>query len=134
MLAELEAAVRAGNRRRATQLEEAILQRLAAEAAERAAIAHRVRALMAELDELAVQKNPAPEPILPEGGISPKAAFTVRPAEPDAAPAPAPAETEGVVYPVWFGTNRKPDFAGTGFSGERHDRVTRGRVDVFIPE
>ena len=38
-----------------------------------------------------------------------------------------------MVYPVWFGTNRKPD-AGDGFTGERHDRVTLGRVEVFVPE
>ena len=36
LLTELEAAVRAGNRARATELERAILQRLAAEAADQA--------------------------------------------------------------------------------------------------
>jgi esterase/lipase superfamily enzyme len=39
-----------------------------------------------------------------------------------------------VVYPVWFGTNRKPNAPGDGFTGERHERVTHGRVEVFIPE
>ena len=37
LLTELEAAVRAGDRARATQLEQTILQRLASEAADRAA-------------------------------------------------------------------------------------------------
>ena len=51
LLTELEAAVRAGDRARATELERAILQRLAAEAADQAALERRVRALMAELDQ-----------------------------------------------------------------------------------
>ena len=40
----------------------------------------------------------------------------------------------GVVYPMWFGTNRKPAAQGDGFTGERHDRITRGRVEVYVPE
>jgi esterase/lipase superfamily enzyme len=43
-------------------------------------------------------------------------------------------DSDGEVYPVWFGTNRQPNAAATGFTGQRHDRVTRGRVDVFVPE
>ena len=43
-------------------------------------------------------------------------------------------DSDGEVYPVWFGTNRKPNAAATGFTGQRHDRVTRGRVDVLVPE
>ena len=39
-----------------------------------------------------------------------------------------------MVYPVWFGTNRKPAASGDGFTGERHDRITRGRVEVYVPE
>ena len=44
------------------------------------------------------------------------------------------AEAGGVVYPVWFSTNRKPNAQGDGFTGERHDRVSLGRVEVFVPE
>src|SRR4030095_7002579 len=51
LLTELEAAISAGDRARATQLEQAILQRLASEAAERAVLERRVRALMAALDQ-----------------------------------------------------------------------------------
>src|SRR5262249_11203065 len=51
LLTELEAAVRTGNRARATQLEQTILQRLASEAAERASLERYVRALMAALDQ-----------------------------------------------------------------------------------
>ena len=46
---------------------------------------------------------------------------------------PSP-DADGVVYPVWFGTNRKPAAQGDGFTGERHDRITRGRVEVYVPE
>jgi len=42
-------------------------------------------------------------------------------------------ESGGKVYPVWFGTNRKPDGQG-GFGTERHDRTTRGRAEVLVPE
>ena len=53
---------------------------------------------------------------------------------PNAASGPPAGTEDGVVYPVWFGTNRKPNAQGTGFTGERHDRVTRGRVEVYVPE
>jgi esterase/lipase superfamily enzyme len=116
LLTELEAAVRAGDRVRAIQLEQTILQRLASEAAERAGLERRVRALMAALDQ------PATGP-----RISTLEPFTLE----RTSPAPA---IDGVVYPVWFGTNRKPTALGDGFTGERHDRVTRGRVEVYVPE
>ncbi|MFZ1829264.1 MAG: hypothetical protein WAW42_10945, partial [Candidatus Competibacteraceae bacterium] len=50
LLTELETAVRAGDRVRATQLEREILKRLFTEAADRTAIERQVRALRAELD------------------------------------------------------------------------------------
>jgi esterase/lipase superfamily enzyme len=116
LLAELEAAVRADDRARATLLEQAILQRLTAEAADRAALEMRVRALMAELEQTAATARGATqEPFALERGSEPP-------------------EAEGVVYPVWFGTNRKPNAAGDGFTGERHDRVTRGRAEVYVPQ
>jgi esterase/lipase superfamily enzyme len=39
-----------------------------------------------------------------------------------------------MVYPVWFGTNRKPSANGTAFTNERDTRTTRGRVLVHVPE
>ncbi|MGC4043397.1 MAG: alpha/beta fold hydrolase [Armatimonas sp.] len=42
--------------------------------------------------------------------------------------------TNGLVYPVWFGTNRKPRPNGRGFTQERGDSLIRGRVDVMVPE
>src|SRR5437773_2236225 len=91
LLTELEAAIRAGDRARATQLEQTILQRLATEAADHSAVERRVRALMAEL-EPAELDQPGARPRV--RGV--ESFNVVRGAE-------APAD-EGVVYPVWFGT------------------------------
>ena len=113
LLAELEAAIRNNNRVRAVQLQQTILQRLATETADREALERRVRELMQRLAQ--VPRVPTVEPfdnVLERGGASPDEA--------------------GVVYPVWFGTNRQPQ--GNGFTGARHDRITRGRIDVFVPE
>jgi esterase/lipase superfamily enzyme len=116
LLADLEAAVRAGDRARATQLEQTILQRLASEAADRASLERRVRALIAALDQPAAGPRVISfDPFALERST------------------PVPA-TAGVVYPVWFGTNRKPTVLSDGFTGERHDRITRGRVEVYVPE
>ena len=116
LLTELEAAVRAGDRARATELERAILQRLATEVADQAALERRVRALMAELDQL--EASPGLESFDPL----------------DLEKSSSSAEVGDVVYPVWFGTNRKPNARGDGFTGERHDCVSLGRVEVFVPE
>src|SRR5262249_8105175 len=43
-------------------------------------------------------------------------------------------DVDGVVYPVWFGTNGKPMALGDGCTGERHDRITCGCVEVYVPE
>src|SRR5215813_2087007 len=116
LLTELEAAVRTGDRARATQLKQTLLQRLASEAADRASLERRVRALMAEMDQPATGPRVISlDPFNLERSSS------------------AP-DTDGVIYPVWFGTNRKPTAQGDGFTGERHDRITRGRVEVYVPE
>ncbi len=39
----------------------------------------------------------------------------------------------GIIYPVWYGTNRKPE-ENAGFSGDRYYKTLYGRVDVRIPE
>jgi esterase/lipase superfamily enzyme len=113
---ELEAAVRAGDRPHAVQLEQAILQRLATAAADRAGLERRLRALMSGLDQ-GVTGAPATTEVYP---------FAERSSPPLAA--------DGVVYPVWFGTNRRPTANGNGFTGQRHDRITHGRVEVYVPE
>ncbi len=121
LLAELEIAVRAGNRLRAVELERIILQRLATETAERDATERRVRALMEQLKLTSATLPAAPSPHV--RGVD-------HPIERGGEAAVA----DGVVYPVWFGTNRKPAAGATGFTSERHDRITRGRVDVHVPE
>jgi esterase/lipase superfamily enzyme len=123
LIEALEAAVRAADRERAMQLEQLILQRLATEASEHAAVERQVRALLAELD------TPKTEPD--------RLDFEVLSIERSAAgwgEARTPARLlQGEVYPVWFGTNRKPDGQG-GFGTQRHKLTTRGRAEVFIPE
>ncbi len=71
LLTALEAAVRAGDRARATQLAQAILQRLASEAAEGASLERRMRALMAHLDQsVAAPRVSFPDPFSLERGSS----------------------------------------------------------------
>lgn len=43
-------------------------------------------------------------------------------------------EEDGVVFPVWYGTNRASNVDGTGFTGERGDRVSYGCARVWIPK
>lgn len=128
LLAELEAAVQRGDRLRAVQLEQTILQRLATEAADRAAVERRVRALMQQLAQ-------TPQTSTISGGVRGAESFETKGIVTRGGPAP-PAPADGIVYPVWFGTNRKPQ--GEGFTGERHANVssglTRGRIDVHVPE
>ena len=120
LLSQLEAAVRAGDRERALALARQIGQRWVLDSHEQAAAERRVRELLAELDE---QGTATVRRI--DLGLQ-----DILTAERTLAP-PAAA---GEVYPVWFGTNRKPDSAGDGFGTQRHDRVTLGRVEVHIPE
>lgn len=119
LLTELETAVRAGNRTRAEQLQQLILQRLATESADRTAMEMRVRELMQQLT------HPQSKPSVPESPTFGTKGIITRG---DTSPTP----TGGTVYPVWFGTNRKPQ--NDGFTGERHKYLTRGRVDVHVPE
>lgn len=116
LLNQLEAAVRAGDRPRALELARQIEQRLVREHHEQTAIERRVRALMAELDR-------------PGSGASTLESVRLVTERGISQPVPG-----GAVYPVWFGTNRKPHPHGNGFTGDRHTRVTRGRVEVYVPE
>jgi len=111
LLAALRAAVCAGDRAGAYELERQILQALAREAADSADIERQVRALLADMER-------------PQAGLG---LDVFGPAERG-----LESPEGGEVYPVWFGTNRKP--AGQGFGGERHDRTTLGRALVYVPE
>ncbi len=42
---------------------------------------------------------------------------------------------DAVIYPVWFGTNRRPDPDHPGqFTNTRFDRTTYGRAEVVVPQ
>jgi esterase/lipase superfamily enzyme len=112
LLGELRDAVRVGDRDRAVQIEQTILQRLAMAANENDSMERQVRALMERFDE-------------PKG-------FESIPFSLDDELGPAKTG-DNVVYRVWFATNRKPNAQLNGFTVERHDSITRGRVEVFIP-
>ena len=116
LLTQLESAVRADDRVRALELAQQIQQQLVRDQHAQAAVERRVRGLLAELD------RPATRVLAFDTG-SPHIERGI-----------APLAEDGVVYPVWFGTNRQPTPQGDGFTGQRHDRITRGRVEVYVPE
>src|SRR6185436_12124979 len=116
LLADLEAAVASGDTALAEEIRSSIERRLATEAADRAAVERRVRELTSELTlEMTewrdIKRGPVALDIpLTRGGD---------------------AESDGDrIYPVWFGTNRRPAAGGAGFTSERHDQITHGRVNV----
>lgn len=117
LLAELEAAVRSGERARARGLARDLLERLDPEIAEHERLRARVLALLAELED------PRRSLEAPGRGVEPL----------DRGGPPQSAAPDGVVYPVWFGTNRTPDGLG-GFGAERSRETTLGRALVFVPE
>jgi esterase/lipase superfamily enzyme len=120
LLTQLEAAVRAGDRARAQDLARQIEHQLVLDSHDQAATERRMRELLAELDA----RKPAAR------GASRDAAFESIKRERNS----MTTEPKGEVFPVWFGTNRKPNANHSGFGVERHDRVTLGRVEVLVPE
>lgn len=116
LLAALESAVRANDLRQALDCARRIQQRLVTETATNATVERQVRALLAELNTARPPQDRMTITSLgAERGLGPAAA-------------------EGILYPVWFGTNRKPHSDGNGFTGARHDRIAHGRAEVLIPE
>lgn len=116
LLTRLETAVRAGDRVHAFELARQIQQQLVHDQHAQAALERRVRELLAELNRPATRVR----------------AFDTR--SPNIERAISPVGQDGVVYPVWFGTNRQPTPQWDGFTGQRHHSVTRGRVEVYVPE
>ncbi|MGO8839775.1 MAG: alpha/beta hydrolase [Methyloceanibacter sp.] len=112
LLRELEDAVRAGDRDGATLIEQTILQRLAMESNDRESLERHVRALMERLAEAELLQN---------------SRFSVD------AELSSGSSDEDVIYPVWFATNRRPAPQDNGYTAERYDRITRGRVEVHVP-
>ena len=117
LLAQLEEAVRQGDYYQAVLLEQKILQLLGTDLEAHRARERHVRDLMATFR--GVEGRQAP------GGHG----LATRSVE-----AAAPDPSEGVVYPVWFGTNRSPLDDGSGFGAGRHPAMSYGRVDVRIPK
>ncbi|MFD0725735.1 alpha/beta hydrolase [Lysobacter brunescens] len=129
LLAQLETAVRAGDRARALELARVIQQQLVQAGQERAAVERQVRALLAELEaaqtagkdlkrlEWDIRTLRDGNKAMPGDAVHPRNA----------------AQDEDIVYPVWFGTNRRQEADGS-FGARRSSQTTRGRVDVFVPE
>lgn len=158
LLADLERAVAAGDGALARTLERLILQRLFQAAAERDALERRTRELMALLTAASATsiaadrpttQGPATKALKPGGDQSfsfDKELGTTPPpilrsgqsptfaAGPGAAPRGDTAPSGGAVYPVWFATNRRHNALDGGYGGERGDSLSRGRVDVFVPD
>lgn len=112
LLQQLEAAVSAGDQARTHELQRLIQQTLVRDSHEQAAIERRVRELIGEL-------RAGAHPQLEQFDLLSTERSVDTPA--------------GQVYPVWFGTNRKPDGRG-GYGNERHAHITRGRAEVWVPE
>ena len=121
LLDELQAALQAGDRARAQQLAHRIAQAIVLAQHDLGATERRLRELQAELERPRVPTPDTPAHALTRGAAEKSAA------------SPG-ATSQGIVYPVWFGTNRKPAASGSGFTAERHPRTTLGRAEVFIPE
>ena len=117
LMEQLEAAVRAGDQARAFDLARRIGQQVVRDQNEHAAIERRVRELLAELG----RPKPPSRVMLAHALRGERGLKSLQPAD-------------GMVYPVWFGTNRKPTASGDGFTSERHSKVTHGRVEVLVPE
>ncbi|MBC7957752.1 MAG: alpha/beta hydrolase [Cytophagales bacterium] len=127
LLRDLELAVSQQDRVLAMSLEQAILQRLFMAGVQRDEVERQTRALMQTLAQ-APAPAPAPAPVLVKppgpGGFSFDTELSTKTL--------VLSKGNGVVYPVWFATNRKADVGG--FSGQRGETVTHGRVDVFVPD
>ena len=116
LVQEITAAVERGDRQRALELVGQIQQRLVMETAERAAVERQVRALLAELDatqhdEFRIESIDLASTERSTGGEG----------------------SDEWLYPVWFGTNRRPNADRKGFTGERHSSTTLGQVTVRVP-
>lgn len=161
MLNELGSAVAAGDHERAFVIARQLQQRLYSEVDDVSDIERKIEVLLDALPLLQIQAHLTGEEFgMSPSSPSPVAESVEqdREASPDFLPEPKAAEVQqkykgeksfaksmrfnrlvdsasdaGVVYPVWFGTNRKPDGLG-GFSGERSTHVTRGKAEVFVPK
>jgi len=130
LLRDLEQAVAQHDKALAATIERTILQRLFMEDVQRDEIERQTRALMQELAQACavapIPPLPPPPPEAPApGGFSFETELSTKTL--------TVTQGNGALYPVWFGTNRQPDLQG-GFSGQRGEGISHGRVDVFVPD
>lgn len=122
LLPQLEAAVRDGNLSLARELIRQAEQLLVLEAETQAGVERRLRELIQQMEmrELLEEQQRQLERVtisdVLDGDKSWRSAEAV----------------DKEVYPVWFGTNRKP-VGKDRFGTERHHETTRGRAEVHIP-
>ncbi len=121
LLKKLEEAIARRDKDLATEIKRVILLRLGSEAADLEAKErslkdkeHTLRALTAEFEQQPDVEPPRVKHFDVYGVLS-------------------PGSSESVVYPVWFGTNRKPTDDGQGFTGERDNAISYGRVEILVP-
>lgn len=158
LLADLKAAVEAGDRVKAMELHQRILQRLATEYAAAEQIELDVNCLLGELDanegrrlrmqleqralqqvQQWQQQQQQSESPWPHSGQQQQqqqqqhpvgSGFSVESYWVGAGSQP---RALGVDFPVWFGTNRQAEPGGKRFGAERSDRTTLGQVWVHVP-
>lgn len=148
LLADLKAAIAAGDRSRALALAQEIQQGLTQVSAEHASLEQMLRVLLTELDQLDLHQLKQHLSYL----RSESDQFDMHQVERHQFKRDQPmlgrvlnmgkrrlmdfdlerstSDTE-VIYPLWFGTNRKPE--GQGFGSERHHCTTLGRALVSVP-
>jgi esterase/lipase superfamily enzyme len=133
LIVDLEQAVAAGDKERAFELARQAQRLLYAETGDVSAIEQRLETLLELL------YSPPFEPLVKAAEIFGDAAeihdLGIPADKPLRQPPPrrAPTPEDPVVYPVWFGTNRKPDGQG-GFGHQRSSVISRGKAEVFIPK
>ncbi|MEP7013238.1 MAG: alpha/beta hydrolase [Acidobacteriota bacterium] len=136
LLEELEAAIRESDLYRVESLRATILMRLAEQKEENAWIERYVVNLTADVlspfRDRELGLDPTRSPVSLDVPIEKE--FHVVVPHRGETPTRGPSPSGDTVVPVWFGTNRRPIEGHAGFSSERHDRITQGRVDVLIPE
>lgn len=144
MLAELRDAVRDHDRERALAIARRLQQSIASGSAELAILEREVRALLSALEQDAPADTARPpedeaalEDLLkldlPSGDDNVLWKSSPRLGTPSLEVREDAQQDAAVLYPVWFGTNRKPLPGGGGFGTARDAKSHRGRVTVRIP-
>ena len=143
LLAELRDAVDRHDRERALTIARQLQQSIASGSAALSALDREVRALLSALEQdvqAATARSPENEAViedllrldLPPGDDNVLWKSSPQPNTPSREIRDDAPQDAAVLYPVWFGTNRKP-LTGGGFGTARDAKSHRGRVTVRIP-